>query len=212
MLRPRDAEPRSTGATVSRAHAAPGVGVRPAVPRRRSPCSCWRSSPPRCSALVPPLVVRAILDTAIPDGDRAMITWLAAAAVAAALADARAAGRAALGSSRVGEGLIYDLRRALFAKVQRMPVAFFTRTPTGAHDVAAQQRRRRRPDRRHEHARQRRQQRRRARHDAGRDARPRVAPDAARARRAAAVRHPGPARRAPAAGRSPASRCSTTRR
>ena len=35
-------------------------------------------------------------------------------------------------SARVGEGLIYDLRRALFAKVQRMPIAFFTRTPTGA--------------------------------------------------------------------------------
>ena len=35
-------------------------------------------------------------------------------------------------SARVGEGLIYDLRRALFAKVQRMPIAFFTRSPTGA--------------------------------------------------------------------------------
>ena len=35
-------------------------------------------------------------------------------------------------SARVGEGLIADLRRALFAKVQRLPIAFFTRTPTGA--------------------------------------------------------------------------------
>ena len=35
-------------------------------------------------------------------------------------------------SARVGEGLIADLRRALFAKVQRLPLAFFTRTPTGA--------------------------------------------------------------------------------
>ena len=34
-------------------------------------------------------------------------------------------------SARIGEGLIYDLRVALFAKVQRMPVAFFTRTQTG---------------------------------------------------------------------------------
>ncbi|MET0578650.1 MAG: ABC transporter ATP-binding protein [Ilumatobacteraceae bacterium] len=83
-------------------------------------------------ALVPPLVVRAILDTAIPAKDGAMITWLALAAVGAAVGDA------ALGivqrwcSARVGEGLIYDLRRALFAKVQRMPIAFFTHTPTGA--------------------------------------------------------------------------------
>ena len=35
-------------------------------------------------------------------------------------------------SSTIGEGVIYDLRVALFAKVQRMPVAFFTRTQTGA--------------------------------------------------------------------------------
>ncbi|WP_211770843.1 ABC transporter ATP-binding protein [Kutzneria sp. CA-103260] len=35
-------------------------------------------------------------------------------------------------SSRIGEGLIYDLRRAVFEHVQRMPVAFFTRTRTGA--------------------------------------------------------------------------------
>ncbi|MEV6610032.1 ABC transporter ATP-binding protein [Kutzneria sp. NPDC051319] len=35
-------------------------------------------------------------------------------------------------SSRIGEGLIYDLRRTVFEHVQRMPVAFFTRTRTGA--------------------------------------------------------------------------------
>src|SRR3954452_5651121 len=37
--------------------------------------------------LVPPFVVRAILDTAIPEGNRSLITWLAAAAVVAALGD-----------------------------------------------------------------------------------------------------------------------------
>ncbi len=35
-------------------------------------------------------------------------------------------------SSRIGEGVIYDLRTALFDHVQRMPLAFFTRTQTGA--------------------------------------------------------------------------------
>ncbi len=35
-------------------------------------------------------------------------------------------------SSRIGEGVIYDLRAKVFAHVQRMPVAFFTRTQTGA--------------------------------------------------------------------------------
>jgi ATP-binding cassette subfamily B protein len=35
-------------------------------------------------------------------------------------------------SARIGEGLIYDLRTKVFAHVQQMPVAFFTRTQTGA--------------------------------------------------------------------------------
>ena len=35
-------------------------------------------------------------------------------------------------SSRIGEGLIYDMRTSVFAHVQRMPLAFFTRTQTGA--------------------------------------------------------------------------------
>jgi len=83
-------------------------------------------------ALVPPLVVREILDNAIPNADRALIGWLALAAVVAALADAALQIVQRWCSARVGEGLIADLRNALFAKVQRLPVAFFTRTPTGA--------------------------------------------------------------------------------
>ena len=83
-------------------------------------------------ALVPPFVVREIIDTSIPNDDRDAIKWLAGIAVAAALADAGLAILQRWCSSRVGEGLIYDLRRALFAKVQRMPIAFFTRTPTGS--------------------------------------------------------------------------------
>ena len=86
-------------------------------------------------ALVPPLVVRRILDVAIPnaqaDGNRAPIWWLAAIAVVAALADAVLQIVQRWCSARVGEGLIADLRRSLYAKVQRLPLAFFTRTPTG---------------------------------------------------------------------------------
>src|SRR5690606_27981050 len=35
-------------------------------------------------------------------------------------------------SSKIGEGLIFDLRVVVFDHVQRMPIAFFTRTQTGA--------------------------------------------------------------------------------
>ena len=83
-------------------------------------------------ALVPPFVVRGIIDTAIPNDDRGQIVLLASIAVLAAVADAGLAIVQRWASARVGEGLIYDLRGALFAKVQRMPIAFFTRTPTGS--------------------------------------------------------------------------------
>ncbi|MGB3736611.1 MAG: ABC transporter ATP-binding protein [Ilumatobacter sp.] len=83
-------------------------------------------------ALVPPFMIRAIIDDAIPNGDRRMIGVLAGVAVAAALGDAGLAILQRWCSSRVGEGLIYDLRSTLFAKVQRLPIAFFTRTPTGS--------------------------------------------------------------------------------
>jgi ATP-binding cassette subfamily B protein len=87
-------------------------------------------------ALVPPFAFRAILDTAIPraqdGGSRTLIVVLAIVVVAAALADAGLAIVQRWCSARIGEGLIYDLRLALFSKVQRLPVAFFTRTQTGA--------------------------------------------------------------------------------
>ena len=83
-------------------------------------------------AIVPPLIVRAIIDTAIPDADRTLITWLAVLGVAAAVADAGLNVLQRLCSAYIGESLIFDLRSALFIKVIRMPIAFFTRTPTGA--------------------------------------------------------------------------------
>ena len=82
--------------------------------------------------LAPPLLFRSVLDTAIPRGDRGLITVLAVVLVLAALGDALFAIVQRWLSSTIGEGLIYDLRVALFDKVQRMPIAFFTRTQTGA--------------------------------------------------------------------------------
>ncbi|MFM8871053.1 MAG: ABC transporter ATP-binding protein [Actinomycetota bacterium] len=82
--------------------------------------------------LVPPFLFRAILDDAIPSRDRSLITWLASLVVLAAIGDAALAISQRWFSARIGEGLIYDLRVALFKKVQQMPIAFFTRTQTGA--------------------------------------------------------------------------------
>src|SRR5207342_1081378 len=83
-------------------------------------------------ALLPPLIFREIIDTAIPAGNRRQIWLLAGLAVGVAIGDAGLAIVQRWYSARIGEGLIYELRVALFDKVQRMPVAFFTRTQTGA--------------------------------------------------------------------------------
>lgn len=83
-------------------------------------------------ALAPPLLFRAILDHSIPQRNKGQITVLAAFLVAAAFSDAVLAILQRWYSSRIGEGLIYDLRVALFDKVQQMPIAFFTRTQTGS--------------------------------------------------------------------------------
>jgi ATP-binding cassette subfamily B protein len=82
--------------------------------------------------LVPPFAFRRILDVSIPAGNLRGINILAGLVVASALIDAGLAIVQRWCSSTIGEGLIYDLRVALFSKVQRMPVAFFTRTQTGA--------------------------------------------------------------------------------
>jgi ATP-binding cassette, subfamily B, bacterial len=82
--------------------------------------------------LIPPFAFRSILDDAIPKHDRSMINLLAAVVVGSAIADALLAIVQRWCSARIGEGLICDLRVALFGKVQRMPIAFFTRTQTGA--------------------------------------------------------------------------------
>jgi ATP-binding cassette subfamily B protein len=83
-------------------------------------------------ALLPPLLFRSIIDTAIPDGNRGLLNLLAALVVIAAFVDAAMAYVERWFSSKIGEGVIFDLRVKLFEHVQRMPIAFFTRTQTGA--------------------------------------------------------------------------------
>src|SRR4051812_43823491 len=81
---------------------------------------------------VPPLLLKALLDSAVPDKDRSMVAWLAVAAVGLAFGNALLSLLQRWYSAKIGEGLIYDLRVELFDHVQRMPIAFFTRTQLGA--------------------------------------------------------------------------------
>jgi ATP-binding cassette subfamily B protein len=83
-------------------------------------------------AIIPPLLFRRLIDHTLPTHDRTGLARLAAAGVGVALGGAGLSLAARWHSSRVGEGLIYSLRSTLFDHVQRMPLAFFTRTQTGA--------------------------------------------------------------------------------
>ena len=84
-------------------------------------------------AILPPLVLKALVDRAVAHRlTTGGVNLLVVAAVAIALS---MTGLGLLNrwlGSRIGEGLIYDLRVALFRHVQRMPVAFFTYTRTGS--------------------------------------------------------------------------------
>lgn len=82
--------------------------------------------------VLPPLVTRQILDKAIPSADRAAITrWAIILIVVALLASGLSAVIRWLGAV-LGEGVIAATRKSLYDHVQRMPIAFFTRTQTGS--------------------------------------------------------------------------------
>jgi ATP-binding cassette, subfamily B, bacterial len=82
--------------------------------------------------VVPPLLVKYVVDDGIIAEDLRVVAIAASIMAGVAVVSA---GFAILGgwlSSRIGEGLIFDLRTQVFAHVQRQSLAFFTRTQTGA--------------------------------------------------------------------------------
>lgn len=81
---------------------------------------------------IPPLLVRDLIDKGISHRDLTVVDALAAGMVGLALAQTALSLVNRWFGSVIGEGLIYDLRVQLFDHVQRMPVAFFTRTQTGS--------------------------------------------------------------------------------
>ncbi len=82
--------------------------------------------------LIPPLLFGRIIDQAIPNEDRGLLGIFAVAIVASSILAGAVGLMERWWSSRIGEGVIYDLRVALFDHVQRLPMMFFTRTQTGA--------------------------------------------------------------------------------
>ncbi|MFF5705043.1 ABC transporter ATP-binding protein [Streptomyces sp. NPDC012794] len=83
-------------------------------------------------AVATPLLASRIVDTIVGHGDDGDVIRLALLIAVIAVAEAGLGLLTRKLSATLGEGLILDLRRAVFDHVQRMPVAFFTRTRTGA--------------------------------------------------------------------------------
>jgi ATP-binding cassette subfamily B protein len=79
-----------------------------------------------------PLLLRELIDKGVIPKDGALVTRLAILVGLIAIADAAMSMLGRYFSSRIGEGLIYDLRSLVFGHVQRQSIAFFTRTQTGA--------------------------------------------------------------------------------
>ncbi|KQT94596.1 ABC transporter [Marmoricola sp. Leaf446] len=82
--------------------------------------------------VVNPLLVKHLLDDGVLAQDVSVVVWLAVAMGVTSILSAGLGVGSGFLSSRIGESLIFDLRTQVFAHVQRLSLAFFTRTQTGA--------------------------------------------------------------------------------
>jgi ABC-type multidrug transport system fused ATPase/permease subunit len=83
-------------------------------------------------AVATPVLAGKVVDTIVKGGAPGVVIALAAVIALVAFAEAATSLLTRWLSATIGEGLILDLRTSVFDHVQRMPVAFFTRTRTGA--------------------------------------------------------------------------------
>ncbi|MFF4232948.1 ABC transporter ATP-binding protein [Streptomyces sp. NPDC001820] len=92
-----------------------------------------------------PFMLREILDTAIPQGRTGLLSLLALGMILTAVMTSVFGVLQTLISTTVGQRVMHDLRTAVYAQLQRMPLAFFTRTRTGevqsriANDIGGMQ-------------------------------------------------------------------------
>ena len=79
-----------------------------------------------------PLLLKELIDKGITPRDRGVVVELSLVVAGLALADGALTLVQRWYSSRIGEGLIFELRTEVFSHVLRQPIAFFTRAQTGA--------------------------------------------------------------------------------
>ncbi|HET8769775.1 MAG TPA: ABC transporter ATP-binding protein [Gemmatimonadaceae bacterium] len=81
--------------------------------------------------LVPPMMTRRVIDVAIPAADGGLIRESVLLMVAALVAQVACLYGETLLTGILGQRVMHDLRRELFAKLQRLPIPFFDRNPVG---------------------------------------------------------------------------------
>ncbi|MFO7538711.1 MAG: ABC transporter ATP-binding protein [Chloroflexota bacterium] len=82
-------------------------------------------------SLVPPLLFRDLIDVAIPNADYGRLNLLALGMISIPILNGIIGILQRRLNAEIGEGAIYDLRRALFTHLQRMSLRFYTKTRTG---------------------------------------------------------------------------------
>ncbi|NBE52090.1 ABC transporter ATP-binding protein [Streptomyces boluensis] len=92
-----------------------------------------------------PFLLKEILDTAIPEGRTGLLSLLALGMILSAVVTSVFGVLQTLISTTVGQRVMHDLRTAVYGRLQRMSLAFFTRTRTGevqsriANDIGGMQ-------------------------------------------------------------------------
>ncbi len=82
-------------------------------------------------SMISPFLLRAVLDNAIPEHDTALLSALVAGMVAISIATGALGVAQTWLSNLVGQRVMHDLRAAVYRHLQRLSLAFFTRTRTG---------------------------------------------------------------------------------
>jgi ATP-binding cassette subfamily B protein len=81
--------------------------------------------------LAQPFLIREIVDVALPDRDTGLLTWLVLGMVGAAIIGSALDVGQTLLSNTVGQRVMHDLRTKVYDHLQKMSLAFFTRTRSG---------------------------------------------------------------------------------
>jgi ATP-binding cassette subfamily B protein len=96
-------------------------------------------------SLVNPFLIRAVIDVALPQRRMGLLAVLALGMIVVAVANSSFSVSQTYMSTRVGQRVMHDLRTAVYSHLQRMSLAFFTRTRTGevqsriANDIGGMQ-------------------------------------------------------------------------